>query len=283
MGNVIRMDLYRFRKALSFKVCLLIVFLLNLIDGPLGKLFFNIAKKIAEKAENSEEELEKLGTWDNSFHIGNVIAGQLGTICTVVFLLCIVWFCYADIQHGYIKNIAGQLPSRGHTIISKFVVIQFAILVFYVASVIGSTLGNLIIGQNIKWDMCISGDFGEPDKFYSMAQVFAEFGIKWILLAGICTLVLLLTTAIGSNVAGTIIAILCGAGFSGLAYAGITTGLNKLFKFKDFDFSDYMPDSLYRTNLFATNSVIRALIVGIITVVVLMYFTTTLYNKKDIK
>ena len=44
-----------------------------------------------------------------------------------------------------------------------------------------------------------------------------------------------------------------------------------------------MPDSLYRTNLNDEGCMIRALIVGIITVVVLLYFTTRLYNKKDIK
>ena len=59
---------------------------------------------------------------------------------------------------------------------------------------------------------------------------------------------------------------------------------NKLFKFKEeFALSDYMPDSLYRTNLNDEGCMLRALIVGIITVVVLLYFTTTLYNKKDIK
>ncbi len=49
MGNVIRMDLYRLHRALSFKVCLGIVFLLNIIEGPLGKLLYNIGKKLAEK------------------------------------------------------------------------------------------------------------------------------------------------------------------------------------------------------------------------------------------
>ena len=68
------------------------------------------------------------------------------------------------------------------------------------------------------------------------------------------------------------------------APCSISAGINKLFKFKEeFALSDYMPDSLYRTNLNDEGCMLRALIVGIITVVVLLYFTTTLYNKKDIK
>ena len=138
--------------------------------------------------------------------------------------------------------------------------------------------------------MRIAGEFDEDtliraeDKIFSMGSALGEFAIKWILLTGLCALVLLLTTAIGSNVAGTIVAILCGAGFTGLAYTGISAGINKLFKFKkDFELSNYMPDSLYRTNLNDEGCMLRALIVGIITVVVLLYFTTTLYNKRDIK
>lgn len=282
MGNVIKMDLYRLVKSLSFKICLVIVFIFNVTDAPISKLIFNITKKVAEDAENSEELLAELGEWDTVYHIGNTIASQLGTICTAVFLLCIVYFCYADIQHGYIKNIAGQLPSRGHTIVSKFIVIQFTMLVFYVVTVIGTTIGELLVGRSIKFDLYYAGE-GDPTVF-SMGQAFAEFGIKWLLLAGICALILLLTTGIGSNVAGTITAILCGAGFTGLAYTGISAGINKIFKFKeDFDLTDYMPDSLYRTSLFKEDCVMRALIVGIVTVVVVLYFTTNLYNKKDIK
>ncbi len=291
MGNVIRMDLYRLTKSLSFKICLLVVFLLNAIEAPVSKIIYNVGKSLLEKqnSADAQESLEKMGEWSADFHIGNLVAGQLGVICTAVFLLCIVYFCFADIQHGYIKNVAGQLPSRGHTIISKFVVIQFTTLVFYVVTIIGNIIGNVIIGQHIKFDLFYAGSKDletgavEPDKVFSMGAAFGEFAIKWLLLSGMCALILLLTTGIGSNVAGTIVAVLCGAGFTGLAYSGITAGINKLFKFKNFELSDYMPDSLYRTNLFEENCVLRALIVAVITIVVLMYLTTTLYNKKDIK
>ena len=290
MGNVIRMDLYRLVKSMSFKVCLIIVFLLNIIEGPLGKIMFNLGKKLAEQNEDPEKALAQLGEWDNTFHFGNILADQLGTICTAVFLLCIVWFCYSDIQHGYIKNIAGQLPSRGHTIISKFVVIQFTTLLFYVVTVIGNTAGQLMVGRKMVFDMRIAGEFDEDtltraeDKIFSMGSALGEFAIKWLLLTGICALVLLLTTAVGSNVAGTIVAILCGAGFTGLAYSGISAGINKLFKFKkDFELSDYMPDSLYRTNLAEEGCMMRALVVAVVTIFVLMYVTTRMYNKKDIK
>ena len=286
MGNVIRMDLYRLRKALSFKICLIIVFLLNALDGPITKIIFNIGKSFLEKSDDPEAQksLAEMGEWSKDFYVGNLIAGQLGTICTAIFLLCIVYFCYADIQHGYIKNIAGQLPSRGHTIISKFVVIQITTFVFYAATIAGTVIGNVIIGQNLKFELFYKGDEDTPDKTFTMLQAFGEFAVKWLLLAGLCALILLLTTGIGSNVAGTIVAVLCGAGFTGLAYMGISAGINKLFKFKeDFELSNYMPDSLYRTNLNDEGCMLRALIVGIITVVLLLYFTTKLYNKKDIK
>ncbi|MBQ2580664.1 MAG: hypothetical protein II574_03445, partial [Ruminococcus sp.] len=80
MGNVIRMDLYRLVKSMSFKVCLIIVFFMNLIEGPLGKIMFNLGKKLAEQNEDPEKALAQLGEWDNTFHFGNILADQLGMI-----------------------------------------------------------------------------------------------------------------------------------------------------------------------------------------------------------
>ncbi len=292
MGNVIKMDIYRLLTSLSFKVCLIVVFLLNLADGPIQKLTYHLGKMLLKSSgdEDSQKALENMGEWVAEFHFGNLIANQLGVICTVVLLLCIVYFCYADIQHGYIKNIAGQLPSRGHTIVSKYAVIQFTVIVFYAVSVIGNFIGQLIVGRKPIFDMYISGELdletGESaaGQTFTMLQAFAEFGVKFLLLTAVCSLILLLTTGIGSNVAGTIVAVVCGAGFTGLVYSGISAGINKLFSFKeDFVLSDYMPDSLYRTDLFAEEQVLRGLIVGIISIFILMFFTTRLYNKKDIK
>lgn len=292
MGNIIRMDIYRLVTSLSFKVCLVIVFIVNLANGPLTKVIYNVSKMILEKSdtEESRKSLAEMGEWVSEFHLGNIIAEQIGTICTVVFLLCIVYFCFADIQHGYIKNIAGQFPSRGHIIVSKFSVIQFTIFVFYLVTIIGNVVGQLIVGRSIKFDMFYAASTDAEtgivtaESSFTMGHALAEFGLKFLLLSGICALILLLTTGIGSNVAGTIVAVLCGAGFTGLAYSGISAGINKLFKLKeDFALSDYMPDSLYRTDLFRDGAAVRGLISGIVTIVVLMFLTTRLYNKKDIK
>ena len=292
MGSIIRMDIYRLLTSLSFKICLGAVFLFNLAIGPVGKLIYNISKMILENSdsEESKQSLAKMGEWVTEFHFGNLIAEQLGIFCTVLLLLCIVYFCYADIQHGYIKNIAGQLPSRGHTVVSKFAVIQFTILVFYLVSVIGNVIGQFIIGRSIRFDLYYPGDLDletmtrGTEQTFSMLYAAAEFGIKFLLLSGVCSLILLLTTGVGSNVAGTIVAVVFGAGVTGLLYNGISAGINKLLNpEKSFDLGDYMPDSLYRTDLFREGAAVRGLISGIVTIVVLMFLTTRLYNKKDIK
>lgn len=284
------MDFYRLRTSLSFKICLIVVFLMNLADGPVTKGIFYFSKMLLKNSDtdDSQEALEQLGEWKNEFHFGNLFAGQLGTLCTVVFLLCIVYFCFGDIQNGYIKNIAGQLPSRGYTIISKFVVIQFTIIMFYLATVIGGTIGQLLIGSDIKFDLLCPGELNlengtvGPDRSVSIVYAFAEFGIKFLLLSGICSLILLFTTAVGSNVAGTVTAVLCGFGFTGVVYAAVSVGISKLFKLDDFELSEYMPDSLYRTDLISEGFAVRALIIAIITIAAVMFVTTKLYDKKDI-
>ena len=284
MIKVIKMDIYRLTKATSFKVCLIIVFLLNLISGPAEKLLFNLAKALV--GEDSEAGKE-LGSFIFNYHLGNTIAAPLGAITTVILLLCIVWFSSADISHGYIKNIAGQLPSRGHTIVSKFVASQATIIIFIAAAIIGNCIGQLLIGRTFVMDMSYTGitSLSEPRTF-PLYAAFGELAIKWILLTAICALILLFTTALGSNVIGTIVAVLSGAGLTGAAYAGISAGINALLRLKEgheFSLADYMPDSIYHSNIINSDDVVRALIVGVVSVVLIMFFTVTLYNKKDIK
>lgn len=283
MSRVIRMDFYRLTKMLSFKVCLSLVFLLNLVGGPLEKIIYDLAKTLVKEADPNS--LEQIGEFPKQFHLGNMVASPLGGVPTVLLLLCIVWFCSADIQHGYIKNIAGQLPSRGHTIVSKFVVTQITTIVFIVAASIGDIIGQLMIGRTLVADFYLKEAEGVVHNF-SLAASFGELAVKWILLTAICALILLFTTALGSNVIGTIVAVLCGLGLTGAAYLGISSGINALFRLKEgneFDLSNFMPDSLYHSNILVNDAMLRSLIVGIISVCLIMFFTVTLYNKKDIK
>lgn len=289
MFNVIKMDIYRLVTSLYFKICIVIVFLLNLFEAPFAKLIFNLTVKLLESVETEEDPASLDLVWPNVLHVGNVIADQLGIFCTVSFLICIVIFSYDDIRHGYIKNIAGQLPSRGHTVISKFAVIQLSAIVFYLISIIGNSVGQLVIGEEVKFDMVFSGDFdletGDfgSDKVFSMGQSFAECIVKILLLSTICALILLLTTGIGSNMAATIAAILFGSGLTGIGYSLASSTISKLLRFEDFALSDYMPDSLYRSDLFAEGRVLQSLITAVILITVLLFVTIKLYSRKEIK
>ena len=98
-----------------------------------------------------------------------------------------------------------------------------------------------------------------------------------------CALILLLTTGLGSNVAGTIAAVVVGAGFTGAAYMAASLAVSRLFRLEDFSFSDYMPDSLYRSDLIADGGMIRGIIAAILTVAILLFVTIKLYDKREIK
>ncbi len=290
MRNVIKMDIYRLLTSLSFKVCIILVFVQNFISGPLTKIAFFLARKLMLSSDMTEQEVDELfGVWSRDFYIGNAVASQLGGICTIIFLLCIVFFSYSDIQHGYIKNIAGQLPKRSYTVISKFTVMQLTALIFYGVSVFAKTLGQLICGQRLKFDMVFPGEldmetfsFG-PDRVFSLGHALAEFGVKILLLSCMCALILLLTTGLGSNVAGTIAAVVVGAGFTGVAYAAASLAVSRLFRLEDFSFSDYMPDSLYRSDLVADGGMIRSIIIAIAATAVLLFITIKLYDRKEFK
>ena len=63
----------------------------------------------------------------------------------MLLMISICSFFYADVENGYIKNIAGQMPKKGWTIVSKFVAAVPHNLIFMVTGVIGNLLGSLIV------------------------------------------------------------------------------------------------------------------------------------------
>ena len=48
---------------------------------------------------------------------------------------------YMDLANGYVKNIAGQVPSHGYLAVSKMIVIAIHNLIFMVVGLIGSLIG----------------------------------------------------------------------------------------------------------------------------------------------
>ena len=138
MGKLIRMDLYRMLKSKSFLICLLLTFLLAVGDAPFGKLMFTLANSL------SPEINETFATKEN---LSNMIGNPFPLMGLMLILLSLFSFFYADMENGYIKNIAGQMPMKGFTVLSKFVAAGVHNLIFIVIGIIGNVIGTLFVRQ----------------------------------------------------------------------------------------------------------------------------------------
>ena len=109
MGKLIRMDLYRMLKAKSFMVCLIISFVLALANMPLAKLLFALARSLSPEINE---------TFMAQVSLSAILSEPFPMISLMLLLISLCFFFYADMENGYIKNIAGQMPMKGFTVLS---------------------------------------------------------------------------------------------------------------------------------------------------------------------
>lgn len=260
MVNMLKMDMYRLFKSKAFKVVLIIVVSLNLTYGPLIRLLSYISEKTA--SADSEPVV-----WERAMNFADIVKSPLGFFDNILILLSIVWFSHADLGHGYIKNIAGQLPQKGYTVISKFIVVGIQNLFLVLAAVIAQTIGYIPF-KDINYTEELSGAIG-------------YFWLKWLLMLAISAIILLFSSGFKSKTAATTTAVLMGGQILSLTYMLFSFGIRKIpLKFlKEFELGDYMPDSLMSE---AEPPVVKSIIVSLVIISVFMTATINIFNNKDV-
>ena len=136
MLNLIRMDLYRLLRSKTIRIGAIVA----LAIAFLGMLFnFGVIEllkmAIQEKPESAAEWRGFLcADWMYGVDFADVVL--TGTSALSLFLSCmlVASFVGAEQSCGYIKNVAGQLPNRGMTVVSKYIVtcvVQIMVFVIY--------------------------------------------------------------------------------------------------------------------------------------------------------
>ena len=103
------------------------------------------------------KKIQVNGVRKTATELSELLNGQPGNLGAMLTLLSICSFYYGDLENGYVKNIAGQVPQRGYTVLSKFLASIPHGLLFFAVSVLGKLLGTLILQR-------IEVDAGVPDK-----------------------------------------------------------------------------------------------------------------------
>lgn len=261
MANLIKMDLRRLFLSKVFYITMGIVAFLNIVILTAIPL---LTKMFAPGAEASVTKLSDIIA--NPFSIPWMI---------IAVFISMVSFSYADMANGYIKNIAGQIPRKSDTVVSKFAVIGVHNLIFIAVSSLSMVLGNLIGSAFGTYTI-------EADPLI-MNGVLTLF-LKWLLSMAICSILLLLTTGVRNKTLAAIVGVIFGTGTLGLVYMGLSSAVTNIFKTEGFNLAMYMPDGLMGVvNVSANTGVLNTVIVSVVCIALFFALTIRIFNTRDIK
>ena len=261
MAKLFNMDLYRMVKARSFKVLLALTFAISLGTMPMLKGLYDLAVRL------SPESITE--TFETTRTLSSLISDPFSLVIPLLILLSVVFFFHTDMENGYIKNIAGQMPRRGFSILSRFLAAIVHNVVFMVTAVAGNVIGAMLV-LKVTADSAIVTGIG-------------AFLLELLLLQSICAILLLVTASFRSKSFGIVLAVLFGVGATSLLYSAIDSGLDLLIK--GFKIAPYMPDTLLGNPFDANGNlmVVRSVLSAAVTIGIFLPLSIGVFDKRDVK
>ena len=175
------------------------------------------------------------------------------------------YFFYADLEHGYIKNIAGQMPKKGYSILSRYLALIPHNLIFIVTGIIGNLIGNLLIVRVVV----------DQD----VMKMTGSLLVRFLLLQGLCAILLLVVSALHSKTFGMVLSVVFGGEMMKLIYTSIDLAIRLGFK-KTVEIEKIMPDQLMWEQ---APELIPALPVAAATIIVFLVLAIRIFDRRDIK
>lgn len=247
MLNMIKMELYRFFRFLSTWKILIADVVLAVLSVVL----------VYTTQDNTS-----ITIYSNA---GELLAAQInGGILMILCAIFVVVFVSAEYKDGFIKNIAGQLPYRGMLIFPEVIVIAVACALYFSAY-----FGCIIAAGGIV--------FGNSFVAISVFAIIKLLTVQIILHWGFGCLILFFYILTESTMFSMLIGILMAFKVLNILY----TLIDRFFNFKIYR---YMLDS----NIFQlgieteVSTYARAVLVGIIFVLVETVLSISVIQKKDI-
>ncbi len=257
MHNLIRMDLYRMNRTRYFRICLGLALLFGLCQTPFMKLMSVLSAMLDEGA---------LAVFTPEAGLSSIIRDPFPLFNSMLAMLSLCAFYYGDQEGGYIKNIAGQMPRRGFTVLSKYIASIPHTLIFMAVGLIGNLAGTVIFRRIVI-------DGAVPD---ALRICFLRF----LLFQGIAAILLLVTASLRSKSLGIVLSVLFGLGALSLFYGALETALHQIPFLKDFSFSPYMPDQLLQSPAPET---LPSILSGAVSIALFLPLSVHVFDRRDIK
>ncbi|QOV20206.1 ABC transporter permease [Blautia liquoris] len=238
MLNMIKMDLYRmFRTKSTYVIWILIAaavifttWMSKLDTQDLNKEALNQQTESSVQSEESEEinlgmsvslptqPGEKVTVFDQ------VYANLQSKFIALFILIFAVLFSSADINSGYIKNIGGQVKSRGNLIFSRAIA-----LFIYTGLSLCLYLILQIVMQQVCFGYLVWGDKSNLLKYF-FTQMLLHYALVLICMA--------IAVILNSSVLSMAISICLSMNLMGLIYSVVDVFIHKLGA-KNFQLFDY--------------------------------------------
>ena len=276
MSKLIKMEFYRFftSKTIRFGVvfaCLVAA----------AYMFFSLGiVKLMQYAGGSDAELYEsmVGldillsqlSWAGGVDFADVVIAGTGAFSLFIGCMMTASFIGSEQSSKYTKNFAGQLPNRGYTAISKFVVTSAAhILILVIYTIVSSVLAVVLLGN------VISG--------YNIGVLLGGLGLRVLLHLAINAAIVFICTLTKSHAVAMVVGSIFGIGVTRLVYMIISMILDVMKV--NFPIGEYMPDGI-NSQLSAGNVgelALKGVLVSIGFIIVFVGANYMLTRKRDVR
>lgn len=255
MFNLLRAELFRYYKSVSFKVMLIIVAsvsILTMLIMTIPSIIFN----------DEVRSLSKIFT--------QTVSGGTFILVSIAFVAV---FCNADRKCGALKNVASRINRKEYLALSKFIIVVLIYAVIFFESYLFLLIsGKILLGRSLYISFT-SEDIG-------------VLAIQFLLHVAFGTIIMMLTVMARNTSVPITIGLVSSAGLLSLIYMLINLILLKLSSSKEmkFDIMDYsLTNNIKSLSAMSTTSEqIRTLIVGVVYLVIGLTVSMLIYKKQDI-
>ena len=273
MKNLIRMDFYRLFHSKALKVGIIAAFLVAIATALFN---YGIVELVKMTMDTDPEAAAGIGLiipavgWIAGVDFADIVITGTGAFSLLISCIAAASFISAEQSCGYVKNVIGQLPDRGYTIISKFVVtsaIQLIVLLVY-------TLVNLVTTKIF---------FGPYIVSYSIGGLVGALMTRLLLYLSINAVILFLCTLTRSQSLAMVIGAIFGIGVTKIVYL-IISGMLSMLKI-DLTVANYTPDGINSTiNLGSISSLYgKAIGISLVYIAVFLVWSIAIVKKRDVR
>lgn len=227
MFNMLKMDLYRMFRTKSLYIIWIIMAVALIYTTKLSALEYETIQQIGQETTAEEEEMVIIGMSvmlptepGEEVTVYDVMYANAGGEFLGLFIVIFaVLFSTADINSGYVKNIAGQVKNRGNLILSKAILLMLFVAITLLGTTVIQILSNYLVFGKLEWG--------------NIKEFGLYMGTQTVLHCALALIVMAISIVLRNKVASMVIAICLTMNVTVVLYSGIDRIIEK-FGVNDF-------------------------------------------------